>query len=343
MTDPNLGAPECPAAAQERRDRRVLWAVVVWLPLAVIAVATAIQLLWIPRLPEEVAVHFGVAGEPDRWTTPTRSVLGYLVLSLAVAASIALATFAGRRAMLRPADGARVRLLAQVRPTAAVAPAVSILIAVVVLVLTGAQLDGAEPAGWTAPVAVGAGILLGVLAGWITWQALPAPDRPEPSAATPALDLAPGERAVWTASATAPWIVFAIIGLAGACLIVPIVMAPSAWWLWGSLLVVVALLATTTGVRVTVDRRGLTARTLLGLRLTQVPLADVVSASDVEVLPGEFGGWGFRYDLRGRRGIIMRGGPGIEVQRRDAAPLVVTVSDARTGAALLNALAAAAR
>ncbi|WP_394550801.1 DUF1648 domain-containing protein [Agromyces sp. MMS24-JH15] len=330
-------------AEQDRRDRRILWVLVVWLPLAIVAVATAIQLIWIPLMPDQVAVHFDASGEPDRWTTPIRAVLATLVISLSLVASLALATFAGWRAALRPADGERSRLLARVRPTASAAVATPVVVAVITLALTGTQLDGAVPPEWVAPVAVVGGLLLGALVGWLTWRALPAPVRASTPDATPALDLAPGERAVWTASASAPWVIIAILCLAGAWLIVPIVLAPDVWWLWTLLFLLVVVLATTTAIRVTVDRRGLTVRTLLGLRLTHVPLADVVSAADVEVLPGEFGGWGFRLDVRGRRGIILRGGPGIEVQRVDAPPLVVTVSDARTGAALLNALAAAAR
>ncbi|BDZ53959.1 hypothetical protein GCM10025870_10320 [Agromyces marinus] len=270
-------------------------------------------------------------------------MLAYLAISLAVAASLAIATFAGRRAAVRPADGSRSRLLGRVRPTAAAAPATSVLIAVVVLVLTGAQLDGAVPASWVAPVAIGVGLALGLVAGWITWRALPEPDAGEAADAAPALPLAPGERAVWTASSTAPWVVWVVIALVAGCLIVPIVVAPTAWWLWGVVVLVLVVLLATIGIRATVDARGLTVRTLFGVRLVRVRLAQVVSAAEVEVLPGEFGGWGFRIDVRGRRGIIMRGGPGLEVRRTDRAPLVVTVPDARTGAALLNALAARAR
>ncbi|WP_400994483.1 DUF1648 domain-containing protein [Agromyces sp. GXQ0307] len=352
MTDPARdGASDRPemsdargtADERDRRDLRVLLAVVVWFPLAVIAVATTVLLLWIPRLPAEVAVHFDASGEPDRWATPIRAVLAYLAISLAVGVSLALATLAGRRSAVRPADGARPRLLPRVRPTAVFAPATSVLIAFVTLALTGVQLDDATPPSWAAPVAVGGGILSGALVGWITWRLLPAPEPQAAPAATPALTLAPGERAVWSASLSAPWIVIVIVGSAAAFLVVPLVVAPAAWWLWGVLLLVVIVLATTTGVRVTVDRRGLTVRTLLGLRLTRVALDEVVSAADVEVLSAEFGGWGFRLDVRGRRGIIMRQGSGIEVQRTDSPPLVVTVPDARTGAALLNALAAGAR
>lgn len=339
-----MNHPAAVTAVSAARDRRTLLAVVGWIPLAILAASTVVLLLWIPRMPAQVAVHFDAAGAADRWTEPGRAVLAYVVVSLALIVSIALAAFAGARA-LRPHAGRPTRLLARVRPTAIFGPAITTLLAVVALGLTGSQLDGAVPPAWAMPVTIIAGVLLGALAGWLTWRALPAPDRSAADApeATPALDLAADERAVWTATASAAWPVVLLIGFAITAVLVPLVLAPTSWWLWGALLIAVVVLATTAWIRVTVDRRGLTVRTALGLRLTHVPLAHVVGAADVEVLPAEFGGWGFRFDVHGRRGIIIRSGSGIEVERTDAPPLVVTVADARTGAALLNALARAAR
>lgn len=331
--------------AERRRDRRVLSVVVIWIPLAIIVVTTVILLLWIPRMPEQVAIHFDASGRADGWTTPGRAVLAFVVISIAVTGAIAIACFGGDRAMMRPADGRPSRLLARVRPTASFGPAVATLLAVTMLALTGTQLDGAMPPAWATPVAVIGGLLLAGLVGWITWRALPAPEltAADAPAATPALDLAPGEVAVWTATTSAPWPVFALLGFMLAAVLVPLVLAPETWWLWAAVFVLLLVLATTAWIRVTVDRHGLTVRTVLGLRLSQVPLAEVVSAADVEVLPAEFGGWGFRFDVRGRRGIILRSGEGLEVERADAPPLVVTVGDARTGAALLNALAGTER
>ncbi|WP_127792681.1 DUF1648 domain-containing protein [Agromyces sp. LHK192] len=344
---PSASAPapapaDADRVAQHRRDRRILWLLVVWVPLAIVALATVIQLGWAHRLPEEIAIHFDAAGQPDNWATPTQALFAYLAIAVSLVVALALATFAGRQA-LAPGVDADARLLARVRFMAAIAPAIALLLAVITLSLTGTQLDDGVPAAWAIPVIVIGGIVVSGLVAWLIWRALPAPVRGAVPDATPALALAPGERAVWTESVTAPWAVLLIVGLASAWLVVPIVMAPAAWWLWGILLVVVLALATTLRMTVTVDRRGLTARTMLGFRLTRVPLDRVESAADVEVLPGEFGGWGFRFDGQGRRGIILRGGPGIEVRRTDAPTLVVTVPDARTGAALLNALAAAAR
>ncbi|MFF2371129.1 DUF1648 domain-containing protein [Agromyces sp. NPDC058110] len=343
MNDP-VAATSVDARERDRHDRRVLLAVVVWVPLAIVLVSTVIQLIWIPRMPDEVAVHWNAAGEPDRWTTPGRAVLAYAVISLSLILALAIASFAGARA-LRPHAGSPTRLLSRVRPTASFAPATIVMVSLVMVGLGALQLDGAQPPQWAAPVVIGVGLLVGALVWWITWRALPAPDRTaaDTPSATPALDLAPGERAVWTATASAPWPVIALIGFALVAVIVPFVLSPSSWWLWALVFVLVLVLASTAWIRVTVDRRGLTVRSLVGIRLTRVPLEAVVAAADVEVLPAEFGGWGFRFDVHGRRGIIIRSGQGIEVERADAPPLVVTVADARTGAALLNALVQAGR
>ncbi|GAA1961393.1 DUF1648 domain-containing protein [Agromyces allii] len=344
MTDHGTAADTTTVQARDRRERRLVWAVVVWIPFAIVAVTTLVQLLWIPRMPDEIAVHFDATGQPDRWTTPGRAVLGSAVISLSLVLALAIATFGGARAM-RQGEGRPVRYLARVRPTAVFAPATTVAVSGIMLALYGLQLEGVEAPAWSVPVAIIGGLLLGALVGWIAWRVLPAPDRSasDAPAATPALDLAPGERAVWTETSSSPWLVAFLIGLALAVTAVPLVLAPEAWWLWVLLFVFVLLLATTAWIRVTVDRNGLVVRTLLGFPLSHVPLDRVISAADVDVLPAEFGGWGFRFDMHGRRGIIIRSGEAIEVERTGAAPLVVTVADARTGAALLNALAAAKR
>ncbi|MFF1573368.1 hypothetical protein ACFVWR_11505 [Leifsonia sp. NPDC058292] len=54
---------------------------------------------------------------------------------------------------------------------------------------------------------------------------------------------------------------------------------------------------------------------------------------------GDFGGFGMRYSTGRRFGVVLRHGPPIGVERRDGRRFVVTVADADTGAALLQALA----
>jgi hypothetical protein len=104
---------------------------------------------------------------------------------------------------------------------------------------------------------------------------------------------------------------------------------------------VVPLLLVLTGRwRVTVDRTGLRARGVLGWPSAVVALDEVVRADVVRVDPlREFGGWGFRSDLKGRYGLVLRTGEAISVERAGGGAFVATVDGARAAVSLLNALA----
>jgi hypothetical protein len=77
----------------------------------------------------------------------------------------------------------------------------------------------------------------------------------------------------------------------------------------------------------------------IGLPTFRIPLAEIRSAAvtDVQPLSG-YGGWGVRFGLNGRVGIILRAGEALEILRTKGHSLVVTVDDAISAAALVNAL-----
>ena len=107
-------------------------------------------------------------------------------------------------------------------------------------------------------------------------------------------------------------------------------------------LLLIALLATTVAFHVRVDARGLSVRSMLGVPRFRVALREVGSVAVVDARSlGVAGSWGIRV-LPGRVTIVMRSTTGIRVTRRDGRMLFVTVDDAATGAALLEALAARA-
>ena len=58
---------------------------------------------------------------------------------------------------------------------------------------------------------------------------------------------------------------------------------------------------------------------------------------------GDFGGWGIRWGIDGRFGIVLRTGEGIEVTGENGRVRVVTIDDAATAAAVLSAAALASR
>ncbi|MFD5326585.1 hypothetical protein [Streptomyces sp. NPDC127092] len=97
-------------------------------------------------------------------------------------------------------------------------------------------------------------------------------------------------------------------------------------------------------VRVAVDRRGLTVTpALLPRPRIRIPLDEITSATvqDVDAL-AEFGGWGYRTRPH-RSALLLRSGEALSVRRANGFAFLVTVPDAETAAALLNALAARAR
>jgi hypothetical protein len=95
-------------------------------------------------------------------------------------------------------------------------------------------------------------------------------------------------------------------------------------------------------LRVNVDRHGLrVVYGHLGVVRQLIPLHKIERATAVEVRPMTHGGWGYRGSLIlfGKATVLVRGGEAIEVTQRNGRRFIVTVDDAATGAALLNALA----
>lgn len=334
----NLASASTAAVDREKRsERRIIVLVGLVLPLVVIAASVALMIAWLPRLPDPVATHWGPSGEPDGFGSPWAAI-GLLAV-IGVVFSM-LMTYTALRAVARGAEPASVRL------TVVFSPVFAVLLSVIIAGSLGMQvdLDDATEAGgvfWVFLAAAAAAAVTGVL----TWLALPSrgsnPPTPTPE---PAVTLEPGERAVWTRTVSAPRQVLAVPVAVGALGLVPVFLDPEMWWSSALLILLAALIALVLVARVTVDSSGLVVRSLLGFRMLRVRLADVVSAASVEVDPvAEFGGWGMRFDSRGRRGVVLASGPAIQVERSSGGPIVVTVDDAATAAALLNGLVARAR
>jgi hypothetical protein len=117
--------------------------------------------------------------------------------------------------------------------------------------------------------------------------------------------------------------------------------------IWALLIVVVVLgilIVSMFRWVVRVDSTGLTIRSAIGWPRVGVPLEEVVRADVIQVRPlRDYGGWGLRVGRGGRVGVILRSGEAIVVQRTGGRSVAVTVDEAATGAALLNALADQAR
>jgi hypothetical protein len=318
--------------------------VAIWLPLAFTAVGVVVQLALLPAVPATVAVHWNASGEPDGFAPAWTQPLLTLLFGFGVPLLLALTSLPGLR---RGDGGATYRLMG------ATATAVSALITVA-FTWTFAMQAGLDEASAAPPVwaALGVSLAAGVVAGVASWFLQPRAANADdvPQSASP-LALAPTERALWMRSvamrsgaAIAITAAVLLIGVGAGAGWVTGAPAALAWSLTALTLLLLVLAATTVAFHVRVDETGLHVDSVLGIPRFHVPLTDVASAARVEVDPmGEFGGWGLRLSTGRRFGVVLRAGEALEVWRRSGKRFVVTVDDAQTGAALLEALVARAR
>jgi hypothetical protein len=299
-------------------------------PLAVLLVAGLAIASFADELPDRVAVHWDSTGPSG-----TGTLAGFLVVALGVPALVAvggwlLAVVAGRTSGTR-------RIGVGLAVGFAVAFAV---MAVGALAVQRGIADGLDAPDIDGVVVAGilAGVVLGLAAALLAPRDAPQPTAERVPADAPRLDLAPGARAAWTRTVSSRAAGVAVGVVCGMLVLLAAVLRTPA------MLVVAVLLAATLATlfvfRVSVDERGLTVRSALGWPRLVVPLDEVEQARVVQVRPvPEFGGWGYRLGRGGRTGIVLRTGPGLEVERTGGRTYVVTVDDAERAVALLNTLA----
>ncbi|UOQ56248.1 DUF1648 domain-containing protein [Leucobacter allii] len=337
LPEPRLTPEQQRELARARRAAR--WVGLI-LPLAVIAVACALLAVWLPRMPDPAATHWGFTGGPDGFGAP--STFLWLTLGLGGGMTVLLSLMTGLSG-LKP--GAPMWSSAQ-RFLAAFAAGFAVFFATVGIASAAVQLDLAEAAD--APGIggyMGLGFGAWIVVGLVAWAVQPRADiLMAPEAPSAALELASTERAVWFGrvrpSRVYSWLAgFAAVSMVLAVAIVFASPAPAAvqWVMVGALVIVVGLLAVSAGFRVRVDAAGLVARSVVGWPVFRLPATDVarVEVSRIEPLT-EFGGWGLRW-APGRFGIVMRAGEALVATRHDGRLFAVTVDDARTAAAALEA------
>lgn len=304
-------------------------------PLALTASGTALALSWVDDLPDPVATHWGADGTADGFLSLVGALVPFVVPAVAVSVGAwLLALLAGRSASTR-------------RGAAATAVGTTTLLGVLVVGSVAQQrglADAADAPGVEPVVGLAVGAAL-VLAGLATVLVPGDPKHPTdvpPPGDAVRLPLGATERVAWSATVWSP----ATLAVAVPVVAVQAVLAVAlrTWVLLGVAALLVVLLAAFLVLRVTVDARGLDARSPLGRPRLHVPLDEVVAARVEPVRPlAEFGGWGYRVGRDGRTGFVLRGGDALVVERTGGRTSVVTVDDAATAAGLLNALAARGR
>lgn len=341
--DPLTRLDESQRAQLASARRAARWVGVV-LPLALTAVATALTAAWIPRMPDPSAIHWGPSFEPDGFGPPWTNAVMALVLGLCLTALSALQWL--QRWQTKQRGGAVWSSMYRFLP--AIVFGTVLFVQVIAVGTAWVQLDvvDARETGSIAGVMLG-GFVLWVAATVLAFLAQPrlridAPGS-EPARPTP---LAPNERAVWVGEARPSRAVFWVMGVVILLMLGAVVLVfavPGAeiagWIMVGTLLLVLALMATSLYFRARIDSRGLEVRSAVGWPVFRLRADDVVSVEVAQIAPfAEYGGWGMRW-TPDRFGVVMRTGEGIVATRRNGRLFAVTVDDAEAGAGLLAAVA----
>ncbi len=286
--------------------------------LALIAIPFGIY--W-SELPDPMAVHWGLSGEPNGSMPPALAALLLAGIYLAVVVSV-------RRVVSRaPGDGPSF---------VAGSFAIGAILACVswVSVLANRNVESwtaASEVGWF-PFLVGLIAIAAVVGslGWLLAGGSAASRRPS-GEDRPTLDLTEPESVVWSGRG---------IGRVTTAIAVGVIVVALAIWGWpGLVLLVVGLIALLFAVvRVTVSQRGVVVSLgWWGFPAWRVPMEGISHAEVEKVNPMAYGGWGYRV-RPGARAVVVRGGDSLRLVRQDATDLVYTVDDAATGAGLLNAI-----
>lgn len=293
---------------------------------ALLAPAAFVATWWQVRddLPSRIATHFSLSGEADGYTGLGWFLGGFTGVVLAISLVGVVAILLAR---------------SPIRFFAAIFAGSGWLLALAGVAVLRAASGESDPT--QAQLSIGSVLLAisaGAAAAALVWWLLGA-DARRPGRSTtaePPYALGEHERAVWVGRAvSAP-----LRLLAGGALIV----AGSGWVLGVWALVIAALgsavaLFWCSTITLRIDAGGLTAHYgMIAIPRLRVALKQVESADAVDhIRPLEWGGWGLRITPRGT-GMIVRGGPGVVVQRAGRRDLAVSVDSPQPGVDLLRAL-----
>lgn len=343
-----FSCPEAPElallTAQQRRDlrrakRAALWVGLI-LPLALSAAAAAILVAWLPRMPDPMASHWSGTGGPDGFMSPAANIATFAGLGAGMSLLFGLLAVLG-------AGGATVAVWSGMNRFLA-AMSLSMVSLIMTTAVLSAQMqldlvDARDAPGIGGAMAIGFGAA--GAAGVIGFFAQPRLRIESSTRGEPAdLELGDGERAVWVGeirpSRVFAWVLGSTLLLCGATALWLAISGEPSWWILGGTFVLMSALAVTCAwFRVRVDRNGLEVRSLAGWPRFRVAADDVERVEVRGIHPlAEWGGWGLRWVPGTGLGIVMRTGEGIVITRRDGRIFALTVDDAATGAALLDAV-----
>ncbi|UGQ11680.1 DUF1648 domain-containing protein [Yinghuangia sp. ASG 101] len=300
------------------------------------AVTAVVFAAWSSRLPDPIATHMGSGGNADGYSSRAAFLPITAALQLGVGAVLAATVWS-----TRGSSGGQRACTATAVGMAAFLTSIDVML----LAANRGEADARDVrfALWHLASAAGAAVAAGVL-GWFAAGSTPADKATVRTAPPPEagyLTAARGERLVWTRRVTSP----ALVAVSALLVVAGLLVGGVSDWTTGSLLAACGLLtAAFAAVRVTVDGSGVTVTYgPLPRPRTRVALDRVAEAGTRQVRAlGDFGGWGYRVRPNAR-GVILRSGEALELRLGGGDAFVVTTSDARTAANVVNTLAARAR
>jgi len=287
--------------------------------LVLILLGAAFAAFW-SELPEPMAIHWGINGEPNS-SSPRLVAFGLLA---AMHVAVAVAVYGAVRRS--PGEGPSF--------TAGLFGISALLLGVAFLMVSANQGKAvwrdADEVGLLNIVAV---ILVALVLGALGWFVAGGRTAAAQAgtATRPRLDVAAPASTVWSGRGIGK--VTTLIGVA-------VIAAGMIVWGWTGLgLVVVGLVALLFAVvRVTVSGDHMVVSLgWWGYPAWRVPLASVAGARVERVNPMAYGGWGYRV-RPGVRAVVVRAGEAVRIVRDDGADLVYTVDDAERGAGLINSI-----
>ncbi|MBB2911917.1 hypothetical protein FHS43_003197 [Streptosporangium becharense] len=317
---------------------RFLVMATVWFALVTITLV-AVPFALRDRLPDPVAVHWGLSGAPDRSASFAVALL--VGVGLWAAIMIAACTSAVGRARVLGRRAGRTAVGAMLGGG-------GLFVLGLQAATVWANLDvpdwrEAGDLAWGAAVPF-AGLLAGAALGALV--ARPGPDEVSPSAGVPErrIRLRGDQRAVWVSSLRNGWLTAVGVAAltAGAALCVFALTGDDRTLLIpaGITLVVGLVGVTFSSVQVQITDDGLSvSHGPLRLPRRRIPLAKVERAWSEELFPSQVGGWGMR-GLPGSSTVMLRGGECLVVGYVSGGRFAISVDDADSGAALLNTLVA---
>lgn len=302
--------------------------------LAALGGAAAVVLSWRGILPDPIAVHWGINGSANGFS----SVGSFVAVILAVFGStICLFALLSVAAGL-PQSPSRIMTGAIIYMGFTGA---SIMLATTAIQRGASQSLGTFLPGWVLLGALALPLIPAIIAGFIVGTTPIADAAAPPPKDLPHAQLVSGKVQAWRGSTRARPVTFTSVEVLVLLSLIPIAFV-TRQWSWVLLAFVLAAgLSLGLAYKIVADERGLIVSSWPGWPSKRIHARQIESADVTEVSPlGDFGGWGFRMGVDGTEGIVTRKGQGIRVSYGQGRALVVTVDkDALGAAATLNAAA----